>query len=89
MVTIFYRAAMTAAATMTALGLAWWRAWTGGSARERERQEAIRAAEHAEALGARAETLKLVQDTRDEMDSLDDDTVVRRLHDRWSRSDRS
>ena len=63
----------------------WWRAWSGGARRERERQEARRAAELAESQQRHIDDLRKLQETRDEVDALSDDDVHRRLRDRWTR----
>lgn len=58
-----------------------------GARAERERQEARRTAEHAEALGARQEVINKTQGVRDETDRMSDRDVADRLRDRWTRSD--
>ena len=61
-----------------------WRAWSGGAKRERERQEARRAAEMAEAHGNRLDTMKTAQESRDAANNATDDDVAHRLRS-WTR----
>lgn len=76
-----------AVGTVAALVAIYWRAWTGGIKRERERQEARRAAEMAESQGHRADALNTAQEVRDATDARSDDDVARRLRDRWTSTD--
>ena len=63
-----------------------WRTWSGGVKRERERQEARRNAELAQAQEKRIDTIKTAQDVKDETDAATDDDTARRLRN-WTRPD--
>lgn len=82
---VFERAGLALAA-LVAFAAILWRTWSGGAKRERERQEARRNAELAQAQQRRIDTIKTAQDTRDETDATTDDDVSRRLRN-WTRPD--
>jgi hypothetical protein len=83
---ILTKAGLAAGAAAAALVI-WWRAWTGGTRRERERQEARRAAELAKSQGKRLDKLNTAQEVRNATDARPDDDVSRRLRERWTRAD--
>lgn len=74
------------AGVLTALAAMYWRAWSGGAKRERERQESRRAVEMAESMGRRVDTLNKAKEVRDETESLDSSDLDDRLR-RWTRND--
>ena len=55
-----------------------------GVNRERDRQEARRAAEHAESMGKHVETMTKAKEVRDEVETVSGDDLDDRLR-RWTR----
>lgn len=63
----------------------YWRGGTAAKQAERERQEARRLAEMAEAQQRHIDDLRKLQEKRDEVADMSDDDVSRRLRDKWTR----
>lgn len=62
----------------------YWRGGTAAKQAERERQEARRMAEHAEAQGRRIDVVKTAEDKRDEVRTDTDDDLADRVR-RWTK----
>lgn len=68
-----------ALAGLVALGVALWRAYRSGVNRERDRQDAQRQAEHAEAMGDHLDKMRARDEVRKELDSVSSDYLDERL----------
>ena len=73
------------AGAVAAVVAIYWRGGTNARKDERERQEARRTAELAEEQRQRIDAMKKLQEKRDEVDNLPDDSVSDRLRRKWSK----